>query len=62
MAALSTLLERIGPLAGIGNAGAVANAGRACDERRQIEAATDDAIRAILVRQPLAIEPARRSA
>jgi hypothetical protein len=62
MATLSTWLERIAPLAGFGNAGAVTNAGRACDERRQIEAATDAALRQISARLALAAEPARQSA
>lgn len=62
MATLSAWLERIAPLAGLGNAGAVTNAGRACDEHRQIEVATDAALRQISTRLALAAQPARESA
>jgi hypothetical protein len=62
MATLSSWLERIGPPAGFGNAGAVANAGRSCDERRHAEAATEAALRQISDRLELAAQPVRRSA
>jgi hypothetical protein len=62
MATLSSWLERIAPLAGLGNAGAVANAGRACDERRQIEAATDEALRQLSARLAPDARPARQTA
>jgi hypothetical protein len=62
MPTLSKWLERIGPLAGLGNAGAVTNAGRACDERRQLEAATDATLDRISADLGLTGQADRRSA
>ena len=53
----TTLLALVRPLVALGNAGAVANAGRACQDRRDAEVATDAALQVIAARSP---EPSER--
>jgi hypothetical protein len=62
MEPLLTWLERITPLRDFGNAGAVANAGKVCRDRRQAEADTDEALGRIAAHLPAMAGPVRRSA
>jgi hypothetical protein len=58
----TTLRALVRPLAGLGNAGAVANAGRACQDRREAEVATDAALQVIAARVPAPVERVQQPA
>ena len=58
----TTLLALARPLAALGNAGAVANAGGACRDRQKAEDATDAALQVIMARSPAPARQLRRPA
>ena len=58
----TTLRALARPLAALGNAGAVANAGRACRERKRAEEATEAALQVIAARSPVSASRLRQPA